>query len=113
MGLTADQLSVLRAELGDIEPPDDGDLDDLFLQYGGLVGVVRHVWRQRLANLLTAPASFSVPGEYSQSVAANITAIERRLAELAGSSDDSDDLPPGGGVAVITVVPMVRVGQDR
>lgn len=115
MALSADQLLILRAELGDAVPPTDETLDQLYTLRGGLVGVVRHVWQGRLANLINNPASFSVSGEYSQNTAANIAAIQRRLLELAGVPDDSDDLPPnaGGAIAALEIVPLVRVGQDR
>lgn len=115
MALTADQLLILRAELGDAVPPTDETLDQIYALRGGLVGVVRHVWQSRLANLLNSPASFAVPGEYSESQVANITAIQRRLLELAGYPDDSDEIPPntGGGVPAVEIVPLVRGGQDR
>lgn len=113
MALTADQLSLLRAELGDQTPPTDTDLDDIFDLRGGLVGVVRHVWSQRLATLLNQPSSFAVTGDYSQNTAVNITAIRQRLVELSGVSDDSDDIPPGGGPLMFKVIQLVRGGQDR
>jgi hypothetical protein len=113
VALTADQIALLRAELGVAEPPSDSDLDDIYLLRGGLVGVARHVWAGRLADFLAVPGAFTVVGDYSQSTAANITAIRQRLIDLAGYPDTSDDLPPGGALVMFRAVPMVRVGQDR
>jgi hypothetical protein len=100
MPLDPDQLAIVRDEIGTVEPPSDGDLDDIYDRKGGLVGVVRTVWAQRLANLLAEPATFSVAGEYSQSTRDNIEGIQNRLKELSGTADDSDDIPPGGLEAV-------------
>lgn len=96
MPLDPDQLAIVRDEIGTADPPSDGDLDDIYDRKGGLVGVVRVVWAQRLANLLALPATFSVSGEYSQSTGDNIEAIQTRLKELSGLSDDSDEIPPTG-----------------
>lgn len=113
MALTPDQLSIVRAEIGDAVPPEDGDLDDLHEQYGGLVGIVRHIWKHRLADLLADPASFTVPGEYGQNTTENIKAIQKRLFELASYADDGDLLPPGGVAVVTRFFQLVRQGQDR
>jgi hypothetical protein len=96
MPLDPDQLALVRDEVGTVEPPSDADLDDIYDRKSGLVGVVRVVWAQRLANFLADPATFNVSGEYSQSVRDNIEGIQKRLAELSGVADDSDDIPPGG-----------------
>jgi hypothetical protein len=113
VALTADQLALLRAEIGPAEPPDDSDLDEIYALRGGLVGVARHVWSERLAVLIATPAAFTAVGDYSQNTAANIATIRQRLIELAGFPDTSDELPPGGATIMFAVVPMVRVGQDR
>ena len=107
MALAPDELALVRAEIGDAEPPDDTDLDAIHERRGGLVGVVREVWAKRLADLLALPASFSVAGEYSQSTAANIDAITKRLAQLAPYDDDEDTIP-GGAVTVVRVNRLVR-----
>ncbi len=96
MALSSDQLATIRDEIGTAATPTDADLDVIHDRVSGLVGVVRAVWAQRLANMLAEPATFSVSGEYSQSVAANIEAIRKRLSELALYPDDSDTIPPGG-----------------
>jgi len=115
VALTQAQLDLLH---GDLAPdawggPDDSELDDIYTLRGGLVGVLRQVWSTRLAILLASPASFSVSGEYSQSVNGNIEAIRRRLFELSAYPDTADVIPPGGGLTMFTAYPLERVGQDR
>lgn len=114
MALDPDQLAAVRDEIGTIEPPSDSDLDDIHERKGGLVGVVRAVWAQRLADLMAEPATFSVSGEYSQSTGKNIEAIQARLAELSSFPDDSNEIPPGGiDVRPISSYQLVRPDCDR
>lgn len=114
MALDPEQLAEVRDEIGTTEPPSDSDLDDIHDRKGGLVGVVRAVWAQRLANFLADPATFAVSGEYSQSVRDNIEGIQNRLKELAGVPDDSDDIPPKGEVVdVINSYQLVRPDCSR
>ena len=115
MALSQAQLDLLYGELAPVAwgGPDDTELDDYFTLRGGLVGVIRHVWANRLAVLLSAPATFSVSGEYSQSVTGNIEAIRRRLFELAAYPDSHEEIPPGGGLTMFKAYPLERVGQDR
>ena len=112
-GLSPDQLSAVRDEIG--STPGDADLDDLYDRVGGLVGVVRAVWRARLAVFLAQPASVNIPGQVGISTAANIAAIERKLKALDGLDDTSDDLPSGDGSGGLPVRPyaLVRDEQDR
>lgn len=112
MALTADQLTILRAEIGG-PPPSDAEANSLYDLYGGLVGVARHVWKARYAVLLQQPSAFTVVGDYSQSTSANLKAMRDRIAELGAYPDDSDDIPPMGEILVFKTVPMERVGQDR
>ncbi len=114
MALSSDQLASIRDEIGTAEPPTTADLDVIYDRVSGLVGVVRAVWAQRLANLLAEPATFSVSGEYSQSTSANIEAIRKRLSELASYPDDSDTIPPGGvDTRPIQSYQLVRPDCDR
>jgi hypothetical protein len=112
-GLSPDQLSAVRDEVG--PTPDDAALDDLYDRLGGLVGVVRAVWRARLAVFLAQPASVNVPGQVGASWGENIRAIERKLRALDGLDDTSDDLPSGDGSGGLPVRPyaLVRDEQDR
>lgn len=115
MALTQAQLDLLHGELAPDAwgGPDDSTLDDIYALRGGLVGVIRHVWSERLATILAQPASFQVSGEYGQNTSANIEAIRRRLYELSAYPDDADTIPPGGGLTMFKVTQLTRVGQDR
>lgn len=95
MALSPDQLAVVREEIGTTEPPSDVDLDDIHDRVGGVVGVVRSVLKSAFADLvLGLPAQFNVSGQYGQNTGTNIDAIRKRLIELSGLPDDSDELPP-------------------
>lgn len=115
MALSQSQLDLLHGELAPEAwgSPDDSELDDIFTLRGGLVGVIRHVWSNRLATLLAQPASFAVSGEYSQSVSGNIEAIRRRLFELSAYPDSHMEIPPGGGLTMFKAYQLERVGQER
>lgn len=114
MALEPDELAEVRTEIGSADPPSDSDLDDIHDRVLGLVGVIRAVWATRLADFLSNPASFTVPGEYGQNVAANIEGIQKRLRELSGLPDDSNDIPPGGlDLRPVTSFQLVRPDCGR
>lgn len=114
MPLDLDQLALVRDEIGFTEPPSTPDLDDIYDRKGGLVGVVRVVWSQRLADLFANPASFSISGEYSQSTGDNMKYIQARLAELSGVADDSDEIPSKGAPSTVLVsYQLVRPDCER
>lgn len=79
--LTDDQLAELRAELG----PDltAAEVQPRWERHGDLRLVALEVVRERLAALLAGPATFTVPGVYSQSTAPNLTAYREQLARLS------------------------------
>jgi hypothetical protein len=79
--LTVNQIAEIRDEVGD-NPP-DADLQGVYDRVGTLGGTIYSVLARRLANLRANPASFMVVGEYSQSTAANIKALEDQLAKWA------------------------------
>lgn len=114
MALAPDELAQVRDWVGGATPPTDPDLDAIHDRVGGTAGVVRSVWAGRLAALLSDPASFSIGGEYSQSTAANIKAIQELLGQLSALPDDGD-LPPftGGGAAAVGVAQLVRCDPSR
>jgi hypothetical protein len=103
MEMTSDQLALVRAEIGTAVPPSDADLQEIFARRGGLVGVVREVWKGRLTTLLATPASFTIPGEYGQSTGENIRAIREMLDRYALLPDSSNAIG-GGGVSVVKLV---------
>lgn len=78
MAITVDELIAVRREVGD--KPDDATVGDVFDRLGGNVeATIDEILETRLATLMASPAQFSIPGEYSQSTAANITALQTKL----------------------------------
>jgi hypothetical protein len=75
--LTADQLAEIRDEIG--SAPDDAVLQTTYTRVGTLGGTIYSVLSRRLADLMAAPSSFAIPGEYSQSTQANIAALMEQL----------------------------------
>lgn len=99
MALTEAQLATIRNEVG--STPDDPTLQSKYDRVGTLYGVAYEVVSQRLADLRTNPASFTVVGEYSQNVAANIATLEGLRRELAVKAvAEAAGLDPNGGVTV-------------
>lgn len=82
MALTQDQLIQIRRKIG--TAPDDAALDAIYDRVGDLDELVLEVLEIRLADMMRAPSSFAVPGEYSQSTSENIRALERDIAALGG-----------------------------
>lgn len=95
MPLDANQLAVLRSRLG--SNANEADLSARYDRLGDLVAVEHEVLSQRLADLLASPATFSVPGEYSQSTGENIRALQARIDAL-----------PIGGTSTATVLDASR-----
>jgi hypothetical protein len=88
--LTADQLAEIRDEVGDT--PGDADLQETYTRVGTIGGTIYSTLSRRLANLMAAPSSFAVPGEYSQSTQANIQALQAQLAKWAAFAPHQDEL---------------------
>ena len=97
MALTTDERLWVRSQIGDSEPPSDADLDTMHDRLDTPEAVVVEVLEKRLAEYEARPASFSVPGEYSQSTAANIEALRMRLRRVRGAQP----------------IPLTRYGPDR
>lgn len=93
MALTDSQTAFFDRKLGRGTWTTD-DIEPRLVRNGyDLTATVREVIEGRLAALRAQPATFAVPGEYSQSTAANIASYETILADL-GTSD------AGGGISV-------------
>lgn len=96
-------IAEIRRWLGSSEPPTDDDLYDKMDEYDQSVPeVVKFFLDVRLADLLSGPASFSVPG-YSENNTAVIEAIKDKINEV------SILLPSVGG----NTVNLHRVGRCR
>lgn len=111
MALDADVLAEIRELIG--SQPDDvavevvydrkaamGVADDLLVASTAL-----SILRQRRAELLLTPASFSVPGDYSQSTGDNIRALDGLIADLEDQT--------GEGGAVFTTSQLTRCDTGR
>lgn len=92
VALTADQTAYYRRKLGT-----GVDLTDVEARQTRLLGdqyaVVVEVLDERLATLISTPATFSVDG-YSQSTAANIEATRKLLTEAVADQQAGADLEP-------------------
>lgn len=97
MALTAQQRAYFRSQLGTTLDEVDLEARLVRLEYDE-AAAAREVLDQRLADLLTKPASFSVPGEYSESRAENIKALQEKVKGLGH----------GSGGSIRTVQPTYR-----
>lgn len=103
MALTAAQEAYFRSKLG--TSADMVDLEARLTRLGGdEAAAALEALDQRIADLLAEPASFSVPGEYSEDRSANIRA-------LAASADSIRADLPGGGQVVTTVRAAARTAR--
>lgn len=84
MPLTEEQIYTVRRQVG-LEPS-DADLNDTFDRLGDVDEVVREILEIRAAELRRVPATFAIPGEYSQSTAENLKSLEEQLSELPGTT---------------------------
>lgn len=89
MALTDDELAWVRSEIGSADPPSDADLHTIHDRVDDAALVVGEVLTTRLADLLSKPAQFTVPGEYGQDVSSNIAGLQEQLKRLGlGSGFD-------------------------
>jgi hypothetical protein len=99
-GSFGDALPWIRSEVGNT--PDDDALQAIYDRheansvFNPALATVVEVSRGRLANFSANPATFNVEGDYSQSTAANITALQKQLDRLDPTDDGQapDVLPP-------------------
>lgn len=88
-----------------------GDLEARYDRLGSVHKVALEVLRQRLADLLAAPSSFSIDGDYSQTTSVEtLTTLRRQIGELEGliAGDDPDAL-----AGVVSTGSLVREGRGR
>lgn len=111
MPLTASTLDYVRSEIGDLDPPSDADLNDLYDAYladgaeDPVTAVIVRIQKGRLANLLNDPASISVSGVYSQSTGENIKALQEQLRRFG--------VTPDGPVEPVEIIQLERHGRRR
>jgi hypothetical protein len=94
MPLSTEDLHWVRRQVGD--RPDDATLNEAYERLGTREDVAREVLEKRLANFLSQPAEFVLPGDYSQDASRNISALQEAIEGL------------GGGVRVDIVPPPAR-----
>lgn len=91
MALTDDQIAFYRRKLGA-----GVDLTDMESRLTRLEGndraVVLEVLEERLATLIATPASFAVPGEYSQDTRDNIAVTQRAVSDARAELDAGEDV---------------------
>lgn len=81
MALTADQRAYFRSQLG--STIDEVDLEERLVRLGTVELAAGEALRQMVADLVVGkPASFSVPGEYSEDRSANLRMMTARADAL-------------------------------
>lgn len=107
MALTAAETAYLQSELGS-----GVDLADMQVRYdrlGSAKAVALEVIRQRLADALQAPTSFSIPGVYQETTTGNVSALQEQLKRVATEADvDGDGIPDSGASGVLQVQKLRR-----
>ena len=83
MPFTTEQVATIRASWIPAEPPTDAELVLRSQELGSdsIYPVVIEVLCKQLMLLVGTPASFTIPGDYGQNTAANITALEKLIAD--------------------------------
>lgn len=87
MALSAAEVAWLRRHVGDTPPL--ADLEAIYTRTQSLKLTALEVTDTLLANLLSAPATFSVP-DYSQSTGENIRGLQAKKAELEALPNNVD-----------------------
>lgn len=103
MPLSAEDLEHVRDYVS-WTPPTDDDLHAAYDELGEWQAVAYRFTRRRLSELLGAPASFTVPGMYSEDNGPNITALGKSLGELQPSGAPG----PAPAAAPVTTRPIYR-----
>ena len=105
MALDADILAEIRSHVG--STPDDTDLEARYTRHGTVAATALEVIRGRLADILARPEQLRVEGDYSESWAANIKALQAKEQELVGL------VVADGGAGGVQVARLTRVGRSR
>lgn len=106
VGLTQDQLRVVRSWVGD--ETEESTLQERYARLDNLDGVILEEMRAQLAVALESPSSFSVDGislSYN-----NITALRERINDFVKVGGTGlEEPPPAGGTRAFQLVrPEVR-----
>ncbi|MFI7322725.1 hypothetical protein [Streptomyces venezuelae] len=100
--MTGEVLHWLQALLGSDTPPEE--LASRYERLGTARAVAHEVLQERIAQLLSDPLKVTVNGIATVDSSPNLTALERRLAQLdtATAPDDS----PAAGPAAVSVIAL-------
>jgi len=114
MAMSEGLLRVARSYVG-TESPTDVELNARFDETGSARTTVEQILRQRRADFVADPASYTIGGKYTQNAASNIIALERDLDRLLMLPDDLGVDPVTGEVTppAMRVQAMRRVGPRR
>ena len=81
--LTEIQLVLLHDQLG--TDADEIEMQERYDRNNDVNQVMLEMLQRRLADMVAAPACFSVSGEYTQSTGANIDAITAKISQIGSS----------------------------
>lgn len=90
MALTTEQQVFFRRKLG--SNVDLADAETRLTRLSDEWLVVVEVLEERLSTLVATPASFSIPGDYSQDTRDNIRLVERALADARAEAEAGEDI---------------------
>ncbi len=111
--VSADDLAVIRSWCGSSVGDPDSDVfgqPDLVARMdrlGSAEAVALEVLRQRRADVLADPVSFSLAGDVAEDSAVNVAGLDAAIRQLEGIVGDR------GGRGAVSVGRMVRAGGRR
>lgn len=110
--LTTDQVKFIRDFIGDSEPPDDFELQEMYDRIGTTIGVAHAVLQKRLGEYLATAASYSIVGVYQESTQANIDNLRQQVKDMEETYPEIIDVAAGNTVG-LGVSRLVRYGRAR
>lgn len=111
--LTEVQIALIRDFIGDSEPPDDFDLQEIFDRVASPIGVAYAVLSKRLGEYLSVAASYSIVGVYQESTQANIDNLRQYLKDMEKKYPFLETQGDASAGSNLTVTRIVRVGRGR
>ena len=91
--MTDEQYEWLKSILGARTPSED-DAADAYDRLGSIKAVALESLRRWRADLIANPTTVNVPGAIGVGYSANITALERLIADVTAGPDDPTTEPP-------------------
>ncbi len=77
--ISAQDLRLIRDQIGDASPPSDADLAALLAELSTVDRVVLSIREQRFAAALVKPAKYAIEGDSSFDYSANLAAMQKEL----------------------------------